>query len=109
MARSRASVVWALAAGFVLAALLIFATHPLVLTRPEAGMSAPIPRSASIESAPAIRVLPTHIDVYGSVPRPAAPVPPLTGVGLGPIFHWVAAAAEPHYGPLHRRPPPSLS
>ena len=106
---SRRTKILALAGSAALALLLLLVCQPGSAPFAAAGMSAPPVRTASIESAGAVRLLPSRFDWHAAPSR----TPSLTPVSVVAI----AAAAfsrhngpdSPSYGPLHRRPPPRLS
>src|SRR5437764_437693 len=106
--RGRASFAWALAGGFLLAALLVFATHPVLISGPAAGMSAPAPRSSSIDSGTDGRLLQTVVH-GGPVLLSSGCAFALRALGACRDEGRCVPCTAPHYGPLHRRPPPSLS
>jgi len=107
--RGRIGFAWALAGVVSLACLLVFACHPSVLAGPPAGMSAPVAPAASIESAPAVRLLPSPFDPHGPVLGTLRFSPALGALGATSGTRQDEGAAPPNYGPLHRRPPPSFS
>ena len=98
----------AVVGGFAIVALLVLAWRPSVSAEFATGMSVPATPRTSIESTPLDKFLPSHLDVSGPARRTA-------DFGLTPaVFLPVDDArqnspATRHYGPLHRRPPPSLS
>ena len=101
--------VWAIGGSAVLALLLVLACHPVYVLAAPAGMSAPPVHPAAMESARAAQLLPSRSDWHGTT---------LEGVRCGLVFRRCgtaqtagphAAIQAPHYGPLHRRPPPSFS
>jgi hypothetical protein len=106
--RWRTGFVWALAGVVTLAILLVLAGHPALTAGAQAGMSAPQVPAVSVESASAARLPQSQFDWHAFNARPLS-------------FSFVAVAifaadrarhrgtASPHYGPLHRRPPPSFS
>jgi hypothetical protein len=106
--RQRASHLWAAVGVFALVALLALAWHPGFGAEFAAGMSVPSTPRTSIESAPVDKLLQSHFD--GCVPdrrtadigRAPASFLPVDGARQN-------SRATQHYGPLHRRPPPSLS
>lgn len=107
--RWRTGFVWALAGGVGLAFLLVLACHPGFTVGAPAGMSAPSPPAASIESAPAAQFLQSQFDWHGIALRALSFAPALAAVCMGDDARQDAGTAPPHYGPLHRRPPPSFS
>lgn len=107
--RRRTSHVWALAGSVALALLLALAWHPGVAAGPTAGMSAPAPARASVESAPAAKILQLHFDWGGqALTRGSLAVSPESARAAGHEERGTAGARQ-CYGPLYRRPPPSFS
>jgi hypothetical protein len=107
--RGRVGFAWAIAGSASLAFLLVLTCHPGFPVLVPAGMSAPPAPIAAIESAPVAQFLQSHPDGHGLALR-----------ALSLSFALVAFCATrdaqqgreshpPHYGPLHRRPPPSFS
>jgi hypothetical protein len=106
---SRSTRLWAFAGAFSLAILLALVCHPGFPAGPPAGMSAPAPVKASFESSPAAGLFGSHFDWHPHVLAPsgfafAAAAAGRSGDAPRPIVRF-----EAHYGPLHRRPPPSFS
>jgi hypothetical protein len=100
---------WAIAGIAGLALLLVLACQPGYAMAAPAGMSAPLAPATAIESGPAAQLLPSQSHTHGLALR-----------ALSFSFAMVAFCAPhdarqdaepdaPHYGPLHRRPPPSFS
>jgi len=100
---------WAIGGSAVLALLLVLACHPAYALGAPAGMSAPPVHPAALESARAAQLLQSRSDWH------AAPVEGVHGslafvlIGTAHRAGHSAAIREAHYGPLHRRPPPSFS
>jgi hypothetical protein len=98
---------WAVVCGFALTALLAVVFHPELAVGAATRVSAPSAPRTSIESGPADKLLPSHFDWCE---------PALRMAGL-PLALPVLRAGEgsdtdsrsERYGPLHQRPPPSLS
>jgi hypothetical protein len=108
--RWRTSFAWALAASVVLAFLLVLAGHPAIDVGGGAGMSAPAPFPARFfESASAVQLLQPHFDGHTDALRVITPALILVAVRAGDDAGQDAGLTPPHYGPLHRRPPPSFS
>lgn len=101
---------WALAGCIALAFLLVFACHPGFAVGTPSGMSAPSVPAAVIESTPAAQLLQSQFDWCGHALRPASLSLALLTVGAGDGARQDPDTSDPpHYGPLHRRPPPSFS
>jgi hypothetical protein len=105
--RKRTDQLWAVC-GFALVALLALAFHPELAVSAASGMSAPSAPGTFIESGPADKLLPSHFDWCEPTHRTA-------GLPLAiPVFRSGDGSEEDsrsarYYGPLHQRPPPSLS
>jgi hypothetical protein len=105
--RKRTDQLWAVC-GFALVALLAVAFHPKFEVQAASGMSAPSAPGTSIESGPADKLLPSHFDWCEPALRTAG-LPlglPVFRAGDGSEKGWNSVR---YYGPLHQRPPPSLS
>src|SRR5213595_2010574 len=107
--RWRNSHLWALAACVAFACVLSFGCHPDVPVGAAAGMSAPSTPRASLESAPVAKLLQSHFDWCGHALESASLSLAITAIRAGDGERQNAGATQPHYGPLHRRPPPSFS
>lgn len=107
--RWRIGFAWALVGGVGLAFLLVLACHPGFTVDAPAGMSAPWAPAASIESAPAAQLLQLQFDWHGLALRALSFSLALVAVCARDDARQDAGTAPPHYGPLHRRPPPSFS
>ena len=108
--RWRIGLAWALIiAGVGLAFLLVSACHPGFTTTTPAGMSAPMDPAPSIESALATQLLRLQSDGHGQALRVIDLSFALETVCATNRAGQDSGPAQPHYGPLHRRPPPSLS
>ena len=99
----------AFAGCFAFAVMLAFAAPPAFAGGAAAGMSAPAAPATSIEAAPAAKFLQPRFDWQGQVLRPAGL--PFVAVAIRALDETrrYTSTAPPHYGPLHRRPPPSFS
>ena len=106
--RRSASPLWILALGFVLTVLLGAAYHPQVAHDPAAGMAAPLAPRISLESG-AIQKLPRPQFDGSASGRLAAGIEFLTFATRIDEYAGRVICSARHYGPLHRRPPPSLS
>jgi hypothetical protein len=108
--RWRTSFAWALAGSVVLAFLLVLAAHPAMYAGGSAGMSAPAPFPARcFESASAVQLLQPQFDGDGRALRALTCSLTIVAVRAPDDTRQDAGTTPPHYGPLHRRPPPSLS
>ena len=106
--RWRTSYRWALGA-FVALAVLVFDGRPNVTVGVASIVSAPFVPTASVVSGPVGQVLLSHFD-WCSRALPSSDLSfLLRDMSAGEGAHQVAGAVQPHYGPLHRRPPPSFS
>jgi hypothetical protein len=108
--RSRISFAWALAASAPLVFLLVFSCQlSFAANAPAAGMSAPTAPVRVIESAPAVHLLQSPFDGQGLALR--SQNVSLELIALFAIQSSVASSQAIYhlYGPLHRRPPPSIS
>ena len=94
--------------GFVVVALLALAFHPEFNAGAATGMSAPSAPRTSIEPAPIDKLLPSHFDWCEPVLRTAGLPLALPVYRAGESSEKDARSAR-YYGPLHQRPPPSLS
>jgi len=103
----RADRLWAVC-GLALVALLAVAFQPEFAVRAASGMSAPSAPGTSIESGPADKLLPSHFDWCEPALRTAGLSLTLAvfRAGDGSQQGWSSVR---YYGPLHQRPPPSLS
>jgi hypothetical protein len=107
--RGRAGFALALAGSVALAFLVVAACHPSFAASATDGMSAPLTPASSIESAPGTQLPQLQFDSHGLAAR-------TDNLSLVFVAIWTngdasehAGTASPHYGPLYRRPPPSLS
>lgn len=107
--RWRIGFAWALAGTVGLALLLALACHPGFTVGAPAGMSVPWTPAASIESAPVAQFLQWKFDWHGLALRALSFSLALVALAARHDAGQGAAPAAPHYGPLHRRPPPSFS
>src|SRR6266702_2092489 len=107
--RRRNSHLWALAAWVALCVVLAFAGQTKFAADSGAGMSAPSAPKASVESAPAAKLLQSHFGGCGLALLPAALR--LTPSSVRAIAGARRGADSVHqcYGPLYRRPPPNFS
>jgi len=109
MVRLRNSFVWALTGTAALALLVMLVCHPALKVNAGTGMSAPPVSRASIEFAPAARVVPSQGDpqlVELGAQRIAVSSVAVCAVDEAQQCDGARAA---EYAPLYRRPPPSLS
>jgi hypothetical protein len=106
--RTRTNRLWALVGGFALIVLLVSAWHPAFAAMDAAGMSAPSLPRTSVESAPLDKLLQSHFDGCGPARRTAGIVLALSVCSSLDSAKHDSHSAQ-HYGPMHRRPPPSLS
>jgi len=106
--RWRTSHAWALGGVLALAFLLLLAGHPALNTASPAGLSAPSVPSASIESASAVQFLQSHFEWHGLVAQRLSSSHADVVICATDGAQHVRIALS-HYGPLHRRPPPSIS
>jgi hypothetical protein len=106
--RWRTSYFWALGA-FVALAVLAFDGRPNVRVDGSGAVSAPSAPIAFVGSAPAGQVLLSHLGWCGHALRSYGLLLTLRANSAGEGVRQFAGAAQPHYGPLHRRPPPSFS
>jgi hypothetical protein len=107
--RRRTSYFWAFGAFFAFLALLIFDGRPNTVAGAASGLSAPSAPVVSVDSAPAAKLLRSHFNGCGHALRSANLSLALRASRAIRKAREVAADAQPVYGPLHRRPPPSLS
>jgi hypothetical protein len=105
----RTSHLWALGACFAFVVVLFFGGHPDLASGAAASLSTPSAPRASVEAAPVAKLLPSYFDWCGHALRSARLSLPLSAIRTGDGTSQSAGAAAPHYGPLHRRPPPSIS
>jgi len=99
---------WTLSALAVFAALLAFGGHP----DPVIGsgtVSAPSAPNAFVQSASFPWLLQSHFNGSGHPSRSAGFVPEPRTIRTVEAASRIARTVQPHYGPLHRRPPPSFS
>ena len=106
--RGRTGFGWALAGGASLAFLLVLVSHPGFTVGAPTGMSAPSAPPASIESAPAAQLQQSRFDSNGHAVQALNFSLALVAVCARGDARQDARTAPPHYGPLHRRPPPSF-
>src|SRR2546430_2334108 len=95
---------WAL--GAFVALVLCFSCHPGLAGDAFAGLSAPSAPTASFESAPVATLLQSHFEWGGPALRSASITLSLAAIHVHAGTR-LGAEIAPHYGPLHRRPPPS--
>jgi hypothetical protein len=106
--RRRTDHLWAAICGYALILLLALACRPDLKPGFATGMSAPSAPRTSIESSPAGTMLQSHFDWCApAVRRTHCPLPVLVSGALDGARQDSHSA--PYYGPLYRRPPPSLS
>lgn len=109
MMRWWARLSWALAGCAGLALLLALACHPGLAMGAAAGMSAPPAPDASIESARGAQLVRVQVGSHGLVLRTLSLSLAVADPGASGESRQTSGPSVPHYGPLHRRPPPSLS
>jgi len=107
--RWRTGHLWALAACVAFVCVVLFGCDPDVRVGAAAGMSAPSTPRASVESAPVAKLLQSHFDWCGYALGSASLSLALSAIRAGDGARRDAGTTPPHYGPLHRRPPPSFS
>jgi hypothetical protein len=107
--RWRIGHVWALAGCVAFAFLLVFASHPGFAASAPTGMSAPAAPAAALESAPVAKLLQSQFDWNGHALRSTTFSLALVAIHAKNVAQQNPQTAPPHYGPLHRRPPPSFS
>ena len=107
--RFRNGFAWAMAGIASFAFLLFLACHPGSAAAPSAGMSAPKAPSAAIDSTPAAQLLQSRADWHGLAIRSLPISFTLAPLAATRDTRHDPKPDRPHYGPLHRRPPPSLS
>ncbi|HLJ26374.1 MAG TPA: hypothetical protein VKY85_06675 [Candidatus Angelobacter sp.] len=107
--RWRTSFHWALSALVAWVALLAFDGRPNHTFGAGGGMSAPSGPGAFVKSAPVAKGLQSHCDGCGHALRSAHVSLVLRAILAGEASRQVVGVVQPHYGPLYRRPPPSLS
>jgi hypothetical protein len=107
--RWRIGHVWALAGCVSFALLLVLASHPGFAVSVPTGMSAPSAPAAALESAPVAKLLQSQLDWYGTALPSTYLSPTLVAVRARDAARQDLNTVPPHYGPLHRRPPPSFS
>jgi hypothetical protein len=100
---------WAVAGSASLAFLLVLACHPVFAVAAPAGMSAPAAPARTIDSAPAAQLLQSFTGWHGLTARAFGFALALVALRTAYDARQDAKAVPPHYGPLHRRPPPSFS
>ena len=106
--RWRGSFVCALAGSLGLALLLVLACHGGLTASAASGMSAPVVPAPSTASAPVAHFLQSQFDWHGCELRALGFSVVLARLGAIEKSNRRVNAAAPHYGPLHRRPPPSF-
>jgi len=106
--RWRTSYLWALGAVVAFVALLVFDGRPNLAVA-DGCVSAPTVPSASAESAPVVQLLQSHFEWCSHALRSINLSLALQASRANEGAHQVPDAGQPQYGPLHRRPPPSLS
>ena len=107
--RRRTSFVWTIAGSACLAVLLVLACQPGYASAAPAGMSAPPPPATTIESGPVAQLLPSQSNSHGLALRALSFSFALAAFCAPHDARQSAAPDTPHYGPLHRRPPPRFS
>ena len=107
--RSRISFAWALAASAPLVFLLALSCQLSFVEKAPAGMSAPSAPARAIEATPAAHLLQSPFDGHGLVQRGETFSPELIALFAIQSSVGRSQALSPLYGPLHRRPPPSIS
>ena len=107
--RWRTKYLWTLGVLIAFVTVSVFGARPSVMGRNAGGVSAPPALSASAESTPVIKLPQLHFDWCGQAPQSANITFSLRGSRVRVRSRELAGAAQPHYGPLHRRPPPSVS
>jgi hypothetical protein len=106
--RRRTGFAWALAGTAGLALLLLLACHPGFALGTSTGMSAPAPPAHSVESIQAAHFLTPQFEPH-RIAVSSGFNPELAAVHSRPSASPDSAVAQPAYGPLYRRPPPSFS
>jgi hypothetical protein len=94
---------------FALAILLAFVCHPGFSAAPQAGMSAPAPGKAALDSAPVAGAFGTHCDGHPDGLPASGIKPARTTLRLPDGRERQSLPAVAEYSPLYRRPPPALS
>jgi hypothetical protein len=107
--RRRIGFAWAVAGIAAFAFLLVLACQPVFAGPAPEGMSAPKAPSTAIESTAADQLLQSRSDWHGLALRSLSVSFALVAVGAACDTRQDAKTDPPHYGPLHRRPPPSFS
>src|ERR1700728_1757833 len=110
--RPRTRQLWAFAASVALFLLISVAGHSRLATGSagtSTGMSAPAAPKAFVESEPVAKLLRSHFDWSGQIVRSAITSILLPAVSTQRRSGQHADPASQYYGPLYRRPPPSLS
>ena len=108
--RWRTRLGWTLAGSMGLLCLLVLTGHPIINFGAPSGMSAPSSfPAASLESACATLSLQPRFDGHRDALCTLGCFPALVAIRTGNDARPDTGAAPPHYGPLHRRPPPSFS
>jgi len=105
----RSGHLWALGACIALVVVLVCGCQAGPAGGAVAGMSAPAAPTTSFESAPAAKLLQSHFDWCGHVLQSYGLSLSVPGMQAHLGTRQGAGAAPAHYGPLHRRPPPSFS
>ena len=105
----RTRYLWALGAFVAFAALLVFDGRPNVALDRSGAVYVPPAPKALVKSAPVARLLQSHFERYSDALRSTSLVLALQAIRKGERAEPVAGAAKALYGPVHRRPPPSLS
>lgn len=106
--RRSASPLWMLAFGFLLAVLPGAAYHPQFVRDPASGLAAPSAPGTSLEPG-AIQKLPQPQFDGSALERRTTGVEFLTSSTWIAEYAGLVICSPRYYGPLHRRPPPSLS
>ena len=107
--RSRISLAWAVAASAPLVFLLALSCQLSFVANAPAGMSAPSVPVRVIESAPAAHLLQSPFDGQGLAHRSQTLSLELIALFAIQTSGESSKAFSQLYGPLHRRPPPSIS
>jgi hypothetical protein len=107
--RWRTKYLWSFGVLIAFVTVSVFSARPSVVGRNAGGVSAPPALSASAESTPVVKLPQLHLDWCGHAPQSANITPSLRGSRVRVGSRELAGVAQPHYGPLHRRPPPSVS
>lgn len=107
--RGRIGFAWAIAASVGLALLLVLACHPGFVADTPTGMSAPSAPAAAIELASGAQLPQSQSDWNGFALRALSLSFALAAFCATHDARQDAKTDPPHYGPLHRRPPPRFS